>query len=217
MPAEYLGGHTSRVRATIAERRLGESTIRRGERRLLIDDSQSVHAHQLVRIGCRGSELLRCEASQPAEYPQAVRALLGCGALPVDHSPNGCDDLVAAAVHELIHRHQSNCDVRTREVGDQLVGAGARPVSARCASGRADARARVHDSPDPAAPTIASGIIERELVVADDRVVEIRDVQCAVRSQLDVDRTKVRVGAHHEVLELDRLGRAAVPRAAGSG
>ena len=70
---------------------------------------------------------------------------------------------------------------------------------------------RVDDPPDPAALAVAAGVGQRDLVVADDPVVEVGDVERAVGAELDVDRAEPGVVAREEVGLRDRLGRGAVP------
>jgi hypothetical protein len=59
--------------------------------------------------------------------------------------------------------------------------------------------AGVGDAPDAAALAVAARVGERHLVVADDAVVEVGDVERAVRRELDVDRPEPLVVAAEEV------------------
>lgn len=86
------------------------------------------------------------------------------------------------------------------EVGNQVRHGG----FAEVAAGRDGfLRALVIDSPNTAAFAITAGVGQRHLVVADDSVVEVRDVKRPVRSQLQVHGPEPRVVAGQEVRLLD--------------
>ena len=59
--------------------------------------------------------------------------------------------------------------------------------------------ALVNHAPDAAALAVATGMRERNFVVADDAVVEVRDVERAVGSKLRIDRTEPRIVRRDEV------------------
>ena len=67
------------------------------------------------------------------------------------------------------------------------------------------------DAPDAPMLVIAARVGERLLVVADDRIVEVRDPERAVGAELHLDGAEPRVVAREEVGHLDRLRTRAVP------
>ncbi len=85
-------------------------------------------------------------------------------------------------------------EVRKRGDGDGFVG---------CAV--------VNDAPDAAARAVALGMVERNLVVADDAVVKVGDVKCSVGTKLQIDRAEPGVVATEEVGLLDGRRRRAGP------
>src|SRR5207244_4517072 len=54
------------------------------------------------------------------------------------------------------------------------------------------------DSPDAAMRLVAPGIAETGLVMADDRIVPISDVDCAVGSDLHINRTKTHIARNEQ-------------------
>ncbi len=107
---------------------------------------------------------------------------------------------------EMPHRQ-----VDMAQVGDQVRDRGVGPVDRRGRGRRLAVGPAVDDPPDPPARAVAAGVGQRDLVVADDPVVEVGDVEGPVGAQLDVHRPEPVVLAPDEVGLLDPLGRRAVP------
>ena len=95
------------------------------------------------------------------------------------------------------------------QLGDRLGKLGFREVDRL---GQALAlRAVVHQAPNATSLAIAAGVVEAHLVVANDAVVKIGDVQCAVRAELQIDRPEPRVAGSHEVRQFGTFWAATEP------
>src|SRR5260370_42268610 len=95
------------------------------------------------------------------------------------------------------------------QISDQVGDAGLAPVGKRLHGFTFAIRSAVYDAPDGAALLVTTGVSERNLVMANDAVIEICDVQRAVGPELDVHRPKPGIVTAKEVGLKNRLiGRA---------
>ena len=107
-------------------------------------------------------------------------------------------------VLDLAHRQQTPREIRRAEFADEPV----EVLGKRCRTQlRLRSVALVDHAPDAAALAVAARMHQRHLVVADDAVVEIRDVESAVRPEDVVDRTEPRIGRGQEIRLLGGLRR----------
>ena len=72
-------------------------------------------------------------------------------------------------------------------------------------------RAVVHQAPNATGLTIATGVVEPYLIVANNAVIKIGDVQCTVGTELQINRPEPRVSGSHEVRQFDTFWAAAKP------
>ena len=115
-----------------------------------------------------------------------------------DRSLQCGEGLFAKAVVELIHREAAARKVRVREFSDEFLRGGLGEVVGRMEL-RPAIRALVNHAPDSAALAVATGMRERHFVMSDDSVVEIRDVERAIRSELRIDRAEPRIVRRDEI------------------
>ena len=99
--------------------------------------------------------------------------------------------LAAAAVADPLHRVQHPLGVVDLVEGGRALGA--------VAAARAGVERVALELADPPALAVTFGMIERNLVVTDNLVVKVGDVEMSIGANSDVDRTKPRVLAGHEV------------------
>ena len=126
------------------------------------------------------------ELGQAVEHPRAVGLQLrrGIGLAKRLAKRLGCCG--TDVVREIISRCQAAREQRAGQLGERL---------AKRRGGQVDRLGQapgflspIDQPPNAAHLTVAPGVVEPHLVVADDAVVKVGDVQRAVRAELKVDR-----------------------------
>src|SRR5260370_38684088 len=105
---------------------------------------------------------------------------------------------LAGLISQMIRGQEPDGQVRVAQRCDQLGNRSATQIEFLLVW-LPGASALVRDSPDAPAMLVAAGMVQVDLVVPDDAVVEIGNIQRAVRAQLHVHGTKPRVVAGYKI------------------
>ena len=174
------------VRAGVPERILLEDAPR---------DTLGVNSDELA-LRARGSnEVIGLRRSQSVQQPEGVDVLLGI-VRSYGGGQNFLHGLLAELVEEGVHRERPAREARGGEFlheSLQVCRQRGRPHPGFAI------RSLVNDAPDAPARAVASGMRERHFVVPDDLVVEVGDVERAIRTELRIDGAEPRIVRRHEI------------------
>ena len=172
------------------------------------EKSLSMHPHDSLRVDRGGGEI--CVLQRPKSPQGSIGISQPQPILTRQPGPQFANRFHNRTPLKLIQRQGPARQLPGTEFPQELldrqfpqVAPGAVPRS-----GRANIAARigssVGDLPDPATMAITPRVSERNLVVANDLIVEIRHVESPVRTRLQIDRPKPGIAGNQEVRLLAR-------------
>ena len=172
-------------------------------------DAPCVDAYQLGLVVGHAQQGSVLQLAKAVQHPRAVRLQLRLGISPGHRLAKRLGGTLPNVIGEVVGRSHAPGEQRVGQLGERL---------AKRLGGQVDRlgqalgfRPPVDQPPDAAHLAVAPGVVEPDLVVADNAVVKIGNVQRAVRAELQVDRPEPRVARADQVRHLDALGAAAAP------
>ncbi len=161
---------------------------------------------RIRRVQSEANQILLVERVEPGERPERARPLQRIGRLD-QHGVESGGGLGSDPVAQIIQRERASRRIR----GTQLLQK-SRDILRESGGGeRCIILPAIHDAPDAAALTVAPGVSEGHLVVADDAIVKIRHVERAIRAPLQIHRAEPGVRRGHEIRLLLSFRGGAVP------
>ena len=210
MGRERLGSRPPHERIGVCEPAADEFGPRLVPARQGRDRFHRVHADKPRVVRQRRRQRRRVEPVQQGQGPHRAGPVVFRRRRAAKQLHDG--GIATASLHELLHRQPPDSLVRVSESFRQRGGGELRQIRGhRQIDRRRPGLARPHDPPNPAAFAVAARVLQVHLVVADDAVVEVGDVQPAIRPKLQVHGSKPEIVAGQEVGRLLRPRRRAPP------
>lgn len=211
---ERLGRGTANERVLVTRSRQHGGPIVPRPRGRLREHAHPVRPHRAVGVRSDLLPVVGVELVEARQHPEGVRPRVRTRGAP-EEPPHERRPGLPDAVHQLVRGQEPPREAGVLELPHQVAGRGSSEIRLAPGGGRwspaVRARrcplSRVGDPPDPPARPVSTGVVEANLVVPDDPVVEVGDVERAVRPLANVDRPEPGVTADDEVGRLHGANR----------